>query len=850
MKTECDKCGARYRIPEEKLEGKLLRIRCRKCDHIFTVRDALAAPSDESLAQVSRKTGALSTLGGSDLTRDWYYAVNGESFGPYAASELSERFENAQLGADAHVWKQGLAAWVPAMQVPDFAAAIEQAQTNLPGFSLPFAPKPSNRRVSEGSGRFTVEVRHPGAAMETSRLGAQEELDIDDAFASAFGERGRATTQTAPHRRSAALGRTEAPVVDTLAEQIRQATAAKKDTGKSSTIASLAAAAREPRSTARSALGSSDDSEDPSPKTSPRSPARPLPSARKETLISGERTAVKAANARRSLLPSSDPLEHEATDPSVVIGKLPRRTTPAPSLSERLRQIRESQANAAGAPTSATARPSAKPAAATAPASAPATARAIAKAPARPSPTSAAAIPDAKLPSGIRDHVKAQLTLNDDEETFTGQPVSPEERFASAIAKERAIAQRNATQEIAIDDFIDEISDLLHLRPGTSRGAQGATPADAITPSAGLPALAEPVIAKELQTVVVEPQAREPSARAPSFTSEHTAATPRPDSTTARKSLIDPNAGTTQRRAADALAGADALHSAPTAAPHADDRTPEESSSDALPESLTERVLRTARRAKLGEKVRALRPKRARDHKVFAAVILLLMACAVGLLLLINARTEARRVAAAEAELLRAEMEAEQLEEARRLEQESFILARNRAASVVALAVGRAERQARAAGQDMALGNASLSRQQRAQTRAQRAQRAPQAPPAANATFASTQVTPTLTESTSTRSSSRSSVPSSHFAETLRGAVRSSVGRCAQRARALTGGLNVSRVELQITIRADGTVDRIGAQRALRDSPFMNCMSTESSRWKFASFEGNRTTIEHSFVVQ
>ena len=61
MKIVCDSCGTKYSIADEKVRGKVFKIRCKKCSHIIVVRgtnEAAAAatpavaPSDAMFASV------------------------------------------------------------------------------------------------------------------------------------------------------------------------------------------------------------------------------------------------------------------------------------------------------------------------------------------------------------------------------------------------------------------------------------------------------------------------------------------------------------------------------------------------------------------------------------------------------------------------------------------------------------------------------------------------------------------------------------------------------------------------------------------------------------------------------
>ena len=40
MKIVCDNCATKYSIADEKVRGKVFKIRCKKCSHIIVVRGA------------------------------------------------------------------------------------------------------------------------------------------------------------------------------------------------------------------------------------------------------------------------------------------------------------------------------------------------------------------------------------------------------------------------------------------------------------------------------------------------------------------------------------------------------------------------------------------------------------------------------------------------------------------------------------------------------------------------------------------------------------------------------------------------------------------------------------------
>ena len=52
MKFLCDQCKAKYQIADEKVQGKTLRMKCRKCGHVIEIRAAVDAPASGDTVQL------------------------------------------------------------------------------------------------------------------------------------------------------------------------------------------------------------------------------------------------------------------------------------------------------------------------------------------------------------------------------------------------------------------------------------------------------------------------------------------------------------------------------------------------------------------------------------------------------------------------------------------------------------------------------------------------------------------------------------------------------------------------------------------------------------------------------
>ncbi len=178
MKFSCDRCQTRYSIGDDKVQGKVLKIRCKTCGNIIVVRESTAATqqmqgahasSQQSLASAAAfGGGALSASGGAAFgaalassapagatgplppvpqgasTRgevEWFVAIKGKQHGPARQDDIARLFREGKITERTHLWHEAMAAWTRLKDVPEMQALMRE----------PIARKPPPPPPEEGA---------------------------------------------------------------------------------------------------------------------------------------------------------------------------------------------------------------------------------------------------------------------------------------------------------------------------------------------------------------------------------------------------------------------------------------------------------------------------------------------------------------------------------------------------------------------------------------------------------------------------------------------------------------------------------------------------------------------------
>ncbi len=165
MKIVCDACQAKYSISDDKVQGKVFKIRCKKCSNVIVVRGGAGAAEAPS-AQADRESGSDKDTRVYDYGHEasahpaaaedaiWHLVIQQEQVGPMTAGDVQHRLGSGEIDAETFAWREGFADWTPLSQIDVFATL----------FSAGGAPAPQSGEAAAAVGAMFSGLDEPAAA--------------------------------------------------------------------------------------------------------------------------------------------------------------------------------------------------------------------------------------------------------------------------------------------------------------------------------------------------------------------------------------------------------------------------------------------------------------------------------------------------------------------------------------------------------------------------------------------------------------------------------------------------------------------------------------------------------------
>ena len=163
MRIECDSCAAKYQIADEKVAGKLFKVRCKKCSNMILVDGTSLGGQDDEATRVFD----IGTDGAPDDEATWYVVIDGAQTGPLAPTEVRVQFDAGTIDADTFAWREGMDDWVRMAEVPELASLLGLKQAlmdnpnieRFPTAGLEAVPGPEEmRQEAQASQPFAAQT--------------------------------------------------------------------------------------------------------------------------------------------------------------------------------------------------------------------------------------------------------------------------------------------------------------------------------------------------------------------------------------------------------------------------------------------------------------------------------------------------------------------------------------------------------------------------------------------------------------------------------------------------------------------------------------------------------------------
>jgi predicted Zn finger-like uncharacterized protein len=111
MKISCQSCPAKYTIADEKVVGKVVKIRCKKCGATIVVNGNDFAPSAAT---------------GGDSEASWTVNVSDGDQRTMTGAEIAAEYRSGVITDDTYCWKDGMADWLPLRDVYELASQLHE----------------------------------------------------------------------------------------------------------------------------------------------------------------------------------------------------------------------------------------------------------------------------------------------------------------------------------------------------------------------------------------------------------------------------------------------------------------------------------------------------------------------------------------------------------------------------------------------------------------------------------------------------------------------------------------------------------------------------------------------------
>src|SRR4051794_22035637 len=118
MKISCQSCQAKYTIADDKVRGKIVKIRCKKCGTTIVVNgnelEAAAAAPAQGQDEATRVYDYTKQAAAGE---EWTVAVSEGDQRTLTTAQIVELYGAGTVTGETYAWKDGMGDWLPIAEI-------------------------------------------------------------------------------------------------------------------------------------------------------------------------------------------------------------------------------------------------------------------------------------------------------------------------------------------------------------------------------------------------------------------------------------------------------------------------------------------------------------------------------------------------------------------------------------------------------------------------------------------------------------------------------------------------------------------------------------------------------------
>lgn len=118
MKVSCQSCSAKYTIADEKVSGRIVKIRCKKCGATIVVN------GNDMKADAAADAAAESEV--------WTLSVDDTDQRTMTVADVQAAYKSGVINDETFCWKEGMDDWLPLREIEALASAVGKSVSLMP----------------------------------------------------------------------------------------------------------------------------------------------------------------------------------------------------------------------------------------------------------------------------------------------------------------------------------------------------------------------------------------------------------------------------------------------------------------------------------------------------------------------------------------------------------------------------------------------------------------------------------------------------------------------------------------------------------------------------------------------